>query len=404
MATLGKIAQGDRRTVSIAWRVDGNPLDLFGASFTGWKRDHAGIEYAIDGSLAVSDGPTGVMAWTMGEADTGAPGVFSVQFRAVIGGVAYRTLPARWEVVRSLGLAAIEPSELEVVGVPEADAAFLSSLADAGALGSAAYEAAGAFDAAGSAAAVQGNLDTHTGATGAGVHGAGATGAALLATATQDAARGELGFAPVAMPPIETNLTAIAYIATDVLGSGIGAGVGLHFLSQMTGTTANSRHRWRQNVSRLSIGYASYRMDFDRPHRFVIAWRVASLTADGEWRVFVNKVFGDDFGETDNGKWIGIRCGAGGQPTHGIYRADASGIKAVSITAPAYGLNENHIIIEIDGSGGIKWIHNNLLLATVADGPTGQDSGCMSFEVENKATAENLSITNILARSYSFWQ
>jgi hypothetical protein len=105
------------------------------------------------------------MTWTYGESDTAAHGVFYVQFRLVIGGVAYRTIPAEWRVVESLGLETVEPGELLVVGVPEADAAWLATaqatladpaaLVDANDLGTAAYEDATAFDTVGSAAAAQ---------------------------------------------------------------------------------------------------------------------------------------------------------------------------------------------------------------------------------------------------------
>jgi len=108
MATLGRIAQFDRRTTVISWRVNGQAFDLTDATFAGWKEDKSGEREALDGTLFLHDGPTGAMAWTKGAEDTGTPGLFQVQFRATIDGIDYFTLPARWEVVRSL-VVEVEP-------------------------------------------------------------------------------------------------------------------------------------------------------------------------------------------------------------------------------------------------------------------------------------------------------
>lgn len=203
---LGKTAQGDRRTVTIT--VTDAP-DISGAIIDGVKRNRVtNVTSALDGTFAVTSAST--FTWTRGEADTGTPGTFDVQFRITVSGVPYLTLPATWTVVRSPLLLPLAEESITLVGVTAGQAAWLAAAAtlhpapdallsdapndgqqyvrqsgdwavaaaglpdvpDANLygrrstgweqLGSAALEDTSAFDAVGSAAAVADDLSAHT--------------------------------------------------------------------------------------------------------------------------------------------------------------------------------------------------------------------------------------------------
>lgn len=104
MSNLGEVAQGDRRTVAITLMAGNAPVNITGADISGWKRNRrTGVETELDGVLSVSDGAAGVMTWARGVEDTGTPGPYDIGFLVTVGGVDYRTLPARWVVVASPG-------------------------------------------------------------------------------------------------------------------------------------------------------------------------------------------------------------------------------------------------------------------------------------------------------------
>ena len=99
--SLANAVEGARHTVQrITWQdADGDPLNLTGATLTGRRLDLAtGTAAAVDGALAVVDGPAGLFAWGYGANDVAAPGVYHVQFTAAFGTESDKTLAELWEV------------------------------------------------------------------------------------------------------------------------------------------------------------------------------------------------------------------------------------------------------------------------------------------------------------------
>ena len=84
MALSKAIVGSNHRAQSITWKDErGNALVLTGATITAGKRDHDGTTVtAVDGTLALSDGPNGVFTWTYGTNDISTAGTYVVQFFA----------------------------------------------------------------------------------------------------------------------------------------------------------------------------------------------------------------------------------------------------------------------------------------------------------------------------------
>jgi hypothetical protein len=294
-------------------------------------------------------------------------------------------------------LETVEPGELLVVGVPEADAAWLSAakaaladptgLVDANDLGTAAYEDASAFDAAGSAAVVAGDLTTHVGATGAGVHGAGATGAALLATATQDAARAALGLAAVAVPPIRIYHPHLTFTATDVIETGTGATTVNGLFDLRSGVTAGSRVRWRPASDSISATnfcttFANWtrRVQFSGQIKFVLL--PALMT---NYYIF-GKTPSAGFGKVAAGDYVGVTLIAESM-TEGFVCKSGVVVSVPFTPVVRDGSTGLHFSI-ISENGTVQFYVNGALAGSTADGPINANaSGTINIELDSGAAS-----------------
>lgn len=106
MALPEAIQNETGRVVTITWTrkgtTDAEPLTGF--TITGVIEDLPGPDAsnrAINGALAVTDGPNGVFTWTYTVTDTASNGKFNVHFIATLAGIVLKTEPTLWEVVRA---------------------------------------------------------------------------------------------------------------------------------------------------------------------------------------------------------------------------------------------------------------------------------------------------------------
>lgn len=103
---LATAVQAARHTPQvITWQdVDGNPLNLTGATLTGRIQSEAtGAARAVDGTLTVTDAVGGVFTWTYGAVDVGTAGAFRVQFiAAFVAGGNDKTFQEDWRVEAAL--------------------------------------------------------------------------------------------------------------------------------------------------------------------------------------------------------------------------------------------------------------------------------------------------------------
>jgi hypothetical protein len=204
---FGTITQGSRPTISFTWPLPANhtPADWTGATLSGvlWRKENGDV-YEITGALTVVTPATRALTWALSADDSGTAGNYVVVLRAAIGSLPIYTSHGSLHIVANPEVSAVHGPAL--VGVPAALAAWLAAVyaglatADAGqvltadGVGGADWQdptggggiddvaAAGLYgreigewtlldaaavgaDTAGSASAVQGNLDTHTGDT-----------------------------------------------------------------------------------------------------------------------------------------------------------------------------------------------------------------------------------------------
>lgn len=99
---LANAVQAARHTAQVVTWLDGDgdAQILTAATLTGRIRNRkTGIERAVDGTLAVTDGANGVFTWTYGAADVADEGVFDVQFVATYADTQNdKTLIEKWIV------------------------------------------------------------------------------------------------------------------------------------------------------------------------------------------------------------------------------------------------------------------------------------------------------------------
>jgi hypothetical protein len=91
------------RVLSITWRQQGTttPETLTGGTITGKIRAGPGPDYAdtaIAGTLTVTDGANGIFTWTLAAGDTDTPGLYQVQFQAVVSSKTLKTFFSPWAV------------------------------------------------------------------------------------------------------------------------------------------------------------------------------------------------------------------------------------------------------------------------------------------------------------------
>jgi hypothetical protein len=145
---LGEIMQGERGTGTYTWIFPDNltsPASILSAAITAVMRNiDTGAVTAVTGTLTGTAATT--FTWARSAADSGTAGAFAVVFRAVVGGVDTYTLEAHLVVADNPAVDTVAGPAL--VGLPTDHAAWVAAGSAGGALGTAAYQAATAFEGA----------------------------------------------------------------------------------------------------------------------------------------------------------------------------------------------------------------------------------------------------------------
>ncbi len=138
MIDLGKITQGERGTLTFTWDFPDaltSPASISGATITATMTDENGETTAVSGTLTGTAAAT--CTWALSAGDSGTAGTFTVLFKAVAGGVTTYTLQATLEVISNPEVTGTQNDPL--VSIPSDEAAWLTTSAGGGDLGSAAY-------------------------------------------------------------------------------------------------------------------------------------------------------------------------------------------------------------------------------------------------------------------------
>lgn len=86
MAIPNAVQGGKRPSPLLTWTdLDGDALDLTGATITGTITNEHGESRAITGALTVVTADEGVFRWDYSTADVATKGTFNVQFSAAFG-------------------------------------------------------------------------------------------------------------------------------------------------------------------------------------------------------------------------------------------------------------------------------------------------------------------------------
>jgi len=273
------------------------------------------------------------------------------------------------------------------VGLPTADAAWVATGAAGGPLGTAAYQDTGAFDAAGSAATVQGNLNTHTGMTGTAVHGlgsastltAGATGSSLVQAATVDAAREVIGLAAVSLPPRDLEHVFLTDWATEnIVGTGAGLVVSASRFSLDSGANAGSTVGLKGG-NFAALGYNNNFASWNRKIEFWGRINMVNTDAAGKIRLMFGKESAT-FGAVASGNYVGLEV-VGANITSGLV-CIANSLTTVALTSTSISSGGNFYIVSQNGA--VSWYINGVLIGSSAAGPTATDrTGAIILEIEN---------------------
>lgn len=102
MALPDAVQAGKRPSPLITWTdLDGDALDLTGATVTGTITDSYNTSRAITGTLTVVTAASGIFRWDYSTADVATAGKFTVQFSASYGAspTPAKTFKETWRVL-----------------------------------------------------------------------------------------------------------------------------------------------------------------------------------------------------------------------------------------------------------------------------------------------------------------
>jgi hypothetical protein len=203
---------------------------------------------------------------------------------------------------------------------------------------------------------------------------------------TVDGARGNLGFAPLALPPRVLNHFALGGTAVNV-GSGATTIIGNCLAQMATGATLNSSSRWRvlDNVP-LSFLTGGRSIRFTRRIIFHTAVSVITTNAAGIFDVFFGKSQFAALGQVGQ-DYVGYRV-SNSQVTAVTFAN--GGVVTVSVlgtpvTIPAGLVGLSVSIVSFNGT--VTWYADGVQFATTTGGPIIAGVGAPNFEISNNSAA-----------------
>jgi hypothetical protein len=229
---------------------------------------------------------------------------------------------------------------------------------------------------------------------------AGTTGAALVGAATVDAARAELGMASTILPPRILDLATTLPVTTVSTGTGTGGkNADRPVFSPSTGVTADSTQRVRGTINSPYLGFSNNFVNWTARNEFLVFTRMISTNATGIYRIFLGKSTGSAFGMTGYTDYL-----VGLQIENTIITAGIIANNAQPSLVPfATTVSSSNARTLISSENGVvNWYVNGVLRATATGGPTGEQGGTLSLELENGATASNYATVTWI--QYAGWQ
>jgi hypothetical protein len=385
MINLSPITQGERGIITFTWQFPANltsPATIQGAAISGVATNlDTGTITAITGALTGTNATT--VTWQLSDGDSGTPGTYSIIFKAIVTGVDTYTAAASLVIVANPAATAVQNPPL--FSVTSAQRSGLD----------AANNLSGANPAATMADvdAVEDDLTAHTGATGAGIHGAGATGAGVLGADTVDDARSELGLAATISPHRVQEAGLWTFSAVDVMGSATGSTGASKMIDMRTNETANSRMRY--HVATTGTDYIRTNsprdfVDWSRPVAFEVLARRSTATSDGTFRVIWGKISTEPYGIVASGNYIAIELvrSSGNLVLQSLILVKGGVIATVAVPSnPLVGAAGAKLFVE-SNNGNVKLYHDNILVAESDSGPVANSvvRGTVAYEIEKGDT------------------